>query len=475
MDERTNDVPQRPIRTRRKKRSKMQIFKESYLPVIIAGAAVLMVIIFIIGSVSRSSAKRKAEKEASLAASQSEASKAAELDAEAARLLEQAEYLASGYDYQGAIAAIDSFSGTVGDYVTLSTKRAEYVAAQESMVAWDDLSKVVNLSFNMLVADPARAYADTNYGTAYRNNFVTVSEFSQILQQLYDNNYILVSIRDLIDVSTNADGEKVYAAKTLYLPEGKTPFILTETGVNYNIYMVDGDGDNLPDKDGAGFASKLVLDSEGKIVSEMVDASGNTVTGAYDLVPILEAFIAEHPDFSLRGARAILAVSGYNGVFGYRINSEAKTMFGEEAYNKDIADAAAMADILRSSGYELACYTYKQISYSSSSAEMIQQDQQKWASEILPVIGNTDIMVYFKVSDIGDTTVYSGDKYSTLQSAGYGYYIGASSSNASWAQVTEDYVRQHRIWVTGSALESNAQQFESMFDAAALLDSARSK
>lgn len=473
MEENMNEIPQRPVRRQRRKRGKMQIFKESYLPAIIVIAALVLVVVFIIGSVSRGIARRNLEKEASIAASSSEAERVARLEAEVDRLLEEADRLAKDYDIDGAIAVLDSFEGDPGEFTDIASQRAIYIEMKGEMVAWDDLSKIPNLSFNMLVADPARAYADEEYGSAYRKNFVTIGEFSQILQQLYDNNYVLVSIRDLVSVSTDAEGNTTYSPRTLYLPADKKPFILTETGVNYNIYMVDGDGDNLPDKDGAGFASKLVLTDSGTFANEMVDADGNTSTGTYDLVSILENFIASHPDFSIRGARAILAVSGYNGVFGYRINAGAKDMFGEEAYNADRLQAAAIADALRSGGYELACYSYQQTYYSNSTADMIKEDQQKWATEITSVIGSTDIMVFFKVSDIGGTDPYSGDKFDALQSAGYRLYIGATEENTPWAQVTQDYVRQNRILVTGSALESNSQQFAGMFDAASVLDPAR--
>lgn len=474
MDENKNDMPQRSNRPRRRKRSKMQIFKESYLPVIIAGAALLMVLIFIIGSVSRGITKRNAQKEASIAASSSEAARLARLREEADQLLFEAELLAEEYDYQGAVAALESFSGDYSEFPEIANQLAAYKETMQDMVVWNDLSRIPNLSFNMLIADPARAYTDRDYAAAYRKNFVTIGEFSQILQQLYDNGYVLVSIRDMISVTTDANGKTVYSPKALYLPEGKTPFILTQTGVNYNIYMVDGDGDNLPDKDGAGFASKLLLTADGSFTNEMVDANGNLSTGSYDLVPILEDFIAKHPDFSIRGARAILAVSGYNGVFGYRINSDAKAMFGEEAYNADRLAAAQLADALRTAGYDIACYTYDQVSYSTSSAEMIRADQTAWLEEIVPVIGSTDMMVYFKVSDIGDTTIYSGEKYDILNNAGYRFYFGATTGNEAWSQITGDYVRQNRIQVSGSGLVSNAQQFAGMFDAASVLDPARS-
>ena len=71
MDELTNEVNQAPVRRQRRKRSKFQIFKEAYLPFVIVLLAVILVITFIIGSVSRVNAKKKAEKEASIAASES--------------------------------------------------------------------------------------------------------------------------------------------------------------------------------------------------------------------------------------------------------------------------------------------------------------------------------------------------------------------------------------------------------------------
>ena len=70
MEELRNDTP-RPINPRRRKRSKMKIFKEAYLPVIIAGLALVLIIVFIIGSISRSVQKKNAAIEESIAASSS--------------------------------------------------------------------------------------------------------------------------------------------------------------------------------------------------------------------------------------------------------------------------------------------------------------------------------------------------------------------------------------------------------------------
>lgn len=474
MDEQTNEIPQNPERRRRKK-TKLQIFKESYLPVIIAAAALLLIIVFVVGSVGRSIDKKNDAKDSSNAASQSQANEAAKLQAEAEALIEDAEELAAEYDFDGAIAVLDSFSGDMSTFPALEAKRQELLNQKAQMVAWSDPSQVLNLSFQMLVVDPSRAYSDKSYAKSYKNNFITVYEFKAILQQLYDKGYMLVKLSDLVTTSTDAEGNVVYTAKTLYLPEGKKPLLMTECQVNYYTYMVDSDGDLIADKGGAGFASRLVLDEEGNIVNEYVDADGNTQIGAYDMVPILNAFIDEHPDFSFRGARAIVSVSGYDGVFGYRTNPGAKEKLGEEAYNLEVQKAKAIAEALRMEGYEIACYTYRNKAYADYSATEIQADQKYWTDEVTPIVGDVDILVFAQNSEIGDTNSgYSGQKFNALSALGYKYYLGASTDGTTWASVESGYFRQHRVMVTGSALKSTPQIYASYFDAASVLDPARS-
>lgn len=457
MDEQFNENP-RPVNPRRRKRSRMQIFKEVYLPVIVAGVAVLMILIFIIGSIVRAVQKNKAEKEASIAASIALEEEQAQLKAESEALLAQAAHLFSAYNYQDAIDTLNSFSGDVSQHPDINDAIVEYENAIESLVAWDDPSKVTNLSFQMLMADPAQSFAHSTYGSAFNKNYVTTAEFSRILEELYENDYVLVSLDDL------------YGADTLYLPEGKKPLVLTQTNVNYNIYIVDGDGDKLPDKDGAGFACKLVLDSDGSVTCERIDRNGETVTGDYDLVPILDSFVQAHPDFSYRGAKAVLALTGYNGLFGYRTNAGAEEDFGLDAYNEDVSQAIKIAGALRESGYELACYTYSNVPYGEYSASMVEADLNQWLSECLPILGQVDTMVFAQLSDITNTDVYSGDKFTVLQNAGFHYYLGFSTDGTPWSVIGENYIRQGRILVSGANMAHNSQWFAGLFDTEYVLD-----
>ena len=463
-------APARP--ERRPRLSKQDAFKQNTLPLIILAIAALLIVIFIIGSITRAVQKNKIEKEASIAASESIAAEQARLEAEMNSVLENAERMAAGYDFDGAIAEIDSFSGNIGGYPKLQDARARFEYSKEAMVPWEDPNTIINLSFQILIPDPERAFAHEKYGNNVKNNFITVSEFQKILERLYENDYILVSPTDIVETATTDSGSSYFQYKELMLPEGKKPVVLTQTNVNYNYYLVDSDEDKIADKDGVGIASKLVLEN-GEITCEMVNADGTTSTGAYDLIPILDEFVEAHPDFSYHGAKAVLALTGYNGLFGYRTDPDARAVFGEEQYEKDVASIQAIAAKLRETGYDLACYTYGNISYGKHSLSQIQSDMNQWIDEVVPILGDLDIMVFAQNSDLNSGVLYSGDKFEYLKSLGYKYFLGFCAEGDPFTFIAEDYVRQGRLLVTGNNLWKNDKWFAGIFDTEGLLDSAR--
>lgn len=475
MDEHRNETPTTPPRRPRRRKSKLQIFKEAYLPLLIIALAVVLVITFIAGAVSRSVANHKAEAEASKAAEASLAAQQAQERDQVQQLLAEAEALADKFDYQGALDLLATFQGDSSDYPALEAKRAAYADAMKDLQIYNDPSVVPNLSFQMLIADPERAFNDDVYGSAYNRNYVTTDEFSKILQQLYDNQYMLVSMHDLVTEGTNEKGETVLQAKPLMLPSGMKPIVLTQTAANYFTYMTDGDGDGLPDAGGDGFPYRLGLDENGRFISEMVDSAGNKVSGAFDFVTILEDFIAKHPDFSYNGARAVLAVTGYDGIFGYRTDSGSLESMGEAYRDLEIAGAEKVVQALKNAGYELACYTYDNMSYGDADYETMSSDINAWLTEVGPIVGDADIMVFPYGDDLNESLEepYSGDKYLTLQQAGFRFFVGMDSSVDSKAFVGDQYFRQVRRLVTGSNMAYHADSFDDLFDAKTVLNSQR--
>ena len=462
------DESTRPANPRRRKPTKAQIFKERFLPLIILALTAIMILVIVIGSVTRAIQRKQIATEASIA----QAEKEARENMEASEIQMQAQQMVLHYDYEGAISLINSFSGSLADYPELATLLAQYQSALDLMVPWEDPNSIMNLSFNMLMADPARAFADEEYSSSFKKNYITLVEFSKILDQLYANGYILVRPEDFVTTQINDDGSIVYTTKPIYLPSGKKPVVLTQTNVNYDAYLIDSDGDGLADAGGCGFASKLMPDSNGGVLCEYVDASGQTLYGAYDLIPILDEFVAAHPDFSYRGAKAVIAVSGHEGVFGYRTNAEAEATLGVEAYNEEIVQATQIADILRQNGYELACYTYENTGYGLMNLEEIQADISLWINEVLPILGECKTIAFAQNSDLSDGLIYMGEKHNTLQDAGFRYYLGFCTDGLPWTIVVDDYIRQGRVMVNGTNLYNNAEWFTELFDAASVIDTA---
>jgi len=452
---------------RRRKKSKVQIFKEAYLPAILACLTLVLMFSFVVGAIGNGIKQKKADDAAAKESSISAANQAELIKSEAEMLLEQAALQAQGYDYDGAITTLNSFSGNINDYENMVTALTEYMSARDMLVEFNSPSTIPNLSFHVLVADPARAYADKDYGGLYNRNFVTTDEFQRILEQLYLNNYVLVDFDSFVSGNSDLEGNDSYFSVPIKLPEGKKPVMITETMVNYFAYMIDGNSDGVADAGGDGFASRLVVDANGDVKAEYVDINSQTQVGNYDLVPILEDFIKRHPDFSYRGARATLAVTGHEGVFGWRCNTTYIATVGQAYYDEQVAGAKEVVAALRNKGYRIACYSYKNEDYSQLNANQIQADLTSWNDQITPILGQVDTIVFAKESDIGD---YTGPKFNVLYTSGFRYMV--TDAEQPYAEVNNTYVRQSRLMVTGNAMAWKSAQFTnlSLFDPNIVLD-----
>lgn len=448
---------------RRRKKSKLQIFKEAYLPAILAGLTLVMLIYFCAGAIGNAISCKKFNDEAAKESQMAAQQEAERQEQEADYIMQEASILAAGYDYQGAVNMLSSFSGKMEDYPDMVSLKSEYINAQSNLVEWNDPSSIPNLSFHVLIHDATRAFTDKQYGGKYNRNFVTTEEFTRILEQLYQNGYVLVDFDSFVTSATSTDGStQTFYADSIFLPQGKKPVMITETMVNYFTYMTDKDDDGAY---GDGFASKLVVDGSGNIKAEYVDANGQTLTGDYDLVPILESFIRKHPDFCYQGARATLAVCGYDGIFGYRINTSVIATQGQEYYANEVAGAERLVAALRNHGYTLACYTFGNEDYKKLNANQISEDIKAWTNQIVPVIGDVNVLVYAQTSDIGD---YTGNKFTVLHNAGFRYFV--TNADQTTTTVNSTFVKQSRIMVTGNSLAWKASTFGEFFDCNAVLN-----
>ena len=290
----------------------------------------------------------------------------------------------------------------------------------------------------------------------YNAWMVTVDEFDMITQRLYDAGYVYVRLRDLVVQTTDADGNVHFAPNTeLKLPEGKKAIVLSIDDLSYyHSYAA------------ASFPEKLVLDENGEVKCLYTDAAGNTTVGDYDVVPRLNSFLKEHPDGAYHGARGILAMTGYNGVFGYRTDTDyllqENLMEDQRAwldahpdynYDQDVADATVIANALKEEGWEFASHTWGHLSVTDKSVDTLRTDNEKWVATVEPIVGPVDTIIFAHGNDIGNWEGYSGnEKYDYYNSVGYHFYCNVDGSVPYWVQITDGYVRQGRIDVDGYRL-----------------------
>lgn len=259
-------------------------------------------------------------------------------------------------------AVPDTTPSTTAATVAIATTALPTTTTSVPLTDW--AGPVEHLFFHTLVIRPELAFQYDALGDGFRDYFVTVGEFRAILGELYVNGWTLVDIRRAI-------------SGTVRVPAGRKPFVLSEDDVNYYDY-------SRP----RGQGWRLVLDPGGDVKVEVRDDRGSRVTDE-DLIPIVDAFVAAHPDFSADGAKGVLALTGYEGLFGERLNTPSDPDFAGSDTR-----VAALAARLRATGWTLANHSYGHLDLSRSSTAQAQRDIQKWKERVVPFIGDTDIYVY---------------------------------------------------------------------------------
>ena len=344
-------------------------------------------------------------------------------------VLDQATIMYEQYNYDEAIKLLKGQKDFTKnkDYMDLAAKCQ---IAKSSLVEYP-LEQITHVFFHTLIEDTSRAFDGDSKSGNYNQVMTTVSEFNKIIQIMYDKGYVLVSPHDMATV--NKDG--TMSRGKIMVPEGKIPFVLSQDDVSYYHYM-----------DGDGMATKLIVDENGDIKNEYKEDDGSISVGDYDMVPLIDRFVEEHPDFSYHGHKGIIALTGYNGILGYRTDIAYKTRkdldeyqekffeenpdFDKAAWKKERQQAKKVADAMKEEGWEFASHTWGHINVGEASLERLQTDTQKWLDYVKPLVGDTNVIIFAFGSDLGDWQPYTSDneKFAYLKSMGFDIYCNVDST-----------------------------------------------
>ncbi|MDB5258927.1 MAG: glycoside hydrolase/deacetylase [Candidatus Taylorbacteria bacterium] len=309
---------------------------------------------------------------------------------------------------------------------------------------------VYHIFFHSLIAYPELAAKDVRNAALYRDHMITRDEFKKILFSLYQNGYALIDISSIYQVET--DGR--VTRKQLYMPKGKKPLIISLDDLNYYGFMK-----------GHGFADKLVLDADERVATEIVAPDGKMlVTRDGDVVPIIDDFVRDHPDFSVNGAKGIIAVTGFEGILGYRTQPDEKQLPSHRL--KELFGAKPVVEELKRTGWKFASHSYSHdhsFQIDTISLDAVKADTEKWQREVGSIVGKTDIFIgpFGQIFQPGDP------RREYLVSQGFHMLAGVGMDH--YLRYFSDHAVIDRTDIDGYRLRNNALQLKGYFDTASVL------
>lgn len=308
--------------------------------------------------------------------------------------------------------------------------------------------------FNPLISDNYRNVNLKIRDKKLLNNlFLTSSEFKKCLDMLYENNYIIV---DIFDVYTQVykDGKFKIQRSDLKIPKGKKPIIIFVDDLSYNSYMM-------------GFTStKLVVDEEDFKIKTLTNFNGKSVLSEdNEVIPIINKFIEENPDFSFNNAKGIISLTGSEGVFGYNTGKRArrndKNVETLRRISKDIFDAKMVADKLKEDGWRFSCHTYDHINFKNITLECIKDDMENWFKYVSNIIGTTNIFVYPYDNFIDE----NDDRFKYLNLNGFNIFCSSGKGKGVNKDLfmIKDYVFIYRNLISYDTIKNSKKEFYNLF------------
>lgn len=310
---------------------------------------------------------------------------------------------------------------------------------------------VEHIFFHPLIAYPELAFDGDAMAQGYNDWFVTVPEFQRIIEALHARQFILIDFRHLF-AEVEENGQKRLVRKELLLPEGKKPLIISVDDLNYYEYMRAN-----------GNVHRLVLDEQGRVATLTEQPDGQRVI-AYEneIVPLLDDFVAKHPDFSLDGAKGVLALTGYEGILGYQTHE-----LQSPGFEKEKAEALRVVARLKETGWSFAAHGWGHQDARRIRLQHLVWDTQRWRDEVGSLLGETMVYIY----PHGSSVLPGDPKFQALLDAGF--RILCSVGPQPYLVHTDQHVMMDRRHIDGIGLQQQRELLLPLFDADLVLDEVR--
>jgi peptidoglycan/xylan/chitin deacetylase (PgdA/CDA1 family) len=306
--------------------------------------------------------------------------------------------------------------------------------------------RTLNIFFHPLVARPQTAFR-SRHREHFLDWYVTADEYQKILYELYLNDYVLIDIEDLYEIIHENEQKRIISKKPL-VPEGKKPMILSIDDLSYYDFV-------------RRYASihKLVIDENGAIAGWTYGENGGELSYDLDVVTYLEDFIKRHPNFSVRGARGIIALTGYEGVLGYKTH-----LINDPVYEEEKQNAIAVVNRLKELGWRFASHSWGHPNMPEISMTWFTNDANRWDREVRPIIGDTNLFIY----PFGAGVEHIEEKHRILRDRGFNVFFGVGSG---WNLLERQrYIFMDRRSIDGVYFRTFRNRQDRLFDIDKVID-----
>ena len=203
-----------------------------------------------------------------------------------------------------------------------------------------------------------------------------------------------------------------------------------------------------------GFASKLVLE-KGNIRTEVITPEGKRiVTSDGDVVPIVDQFVLEHSDFSLYCRKGVIALTGFQWIFGYR------TQLISIKGDSERKAVLPIVDSLKKSGWIFAnhSFSHSQIFLRETiSTVELSSDVSRWKNEVEPLIGPTNIFI----GPFGEVFKKGSARRKQLIDAGFNVLYGVGMDG--YTKFFDNHVVVNRADIDGYRIAHNPKMLLKRF------------
>ena len=258
---------------------------------------------------------------------------------------------------------------------------------------------------------------------------------------MYINDWVLVDINELYEV-TNIDGVKRVNYIKPLIPEGKRPMILSIDDLNYYDFVREN-----------ASVHKLVIDENNLIAGWTPNENDGELSYDLDVVTYLEVFLKEYPDFSVRGARGIIALTGYEGVLGWRTHE-----LDSPNFEREKAEAVKVVNRLKELGWRFASHSWGHPNMPNISMEWFNNDTNRWDREVRSVIGDTDLFIY----PFGAGVEHIEERHRILRNRGFNVFFGVGLGFSTRERGT--YLFMDRRNVDGNHFRTFRNRTDKVFD-----------